>query len=158
MENVVVQTVKTAEAFTEFVREVEPRLSHALAMAYGPEAGREAAADALAYAWEHWERIGAMENPAGYLFRVGQSKARRYLPRRPRLPAVRAEELPSVEPQLPTALAGLSRRQRIAVVLIHGQGYTDSEAAELMEITRGTVRKHAERGLAKLHTALEEKR
>ena len=71
-----VQTVKSAEAFTEFVRDVERRLSHALAMAYGPEAGCEAAADAFAYAWEHWERIRTMENPAGYIFRVGQSKAR----------------------------------------------------------------------------------
>ena len=153
-----VETRSRAEMFTDFVRDVEPRLSYALAMAYGPEAGREAAADAFAYAWEHWEKIREMENPAGYLFRVGQSRSRRYLPRRPSMPAVRPDELPSVEPKLPAALAGLSRRQRIAVVLIHGQGYTDSEAAELMGVTRGTVRKHAERGLAKLQTALEENR
>ena len=31
---------------------------------------------ALAYGWQHWDRIGAMANPVGYLFRVGQSAAR----------------------------------------------------------------------------------
>jgi hypothetical protein len=30
-------------------------------------AGRDAAADALAYGWEHWERIKDMKNPIGYL-------------------------------------------------------------------------------------------
>jgi hypothetical protein len=36
------------QAFTRFVKETEPRLSYALAAAYGPEVGAEATADALA--------------------------------------------------------------------------------------------------------------
>ena len=47
---VVTQTVR--EAFTEFVQSVEPRLRLALMAGYGPERGREATAEALAYAWE----------------------------------------------------------------------------------------------------------
>ena len=66
-----------AESFTIFVKDVEPRLRHALVAVYGQEHGREATAEALAYAWEHWERIGAMENPAGYLYRVGRNRGRR---------------------------------------------------------------------------------
>ena len=62
------------QAFTRFVEETEPRLSYALAAAYEPEVGAEATADALAYAWEHWERIERMGNPAGHLYRVGQSR------------------------------------------------------------------------------------
>jgi hypothetical protein len=49
----------------------------ALAAAAGIEAGREATAEALAYGWEHWDRVGSMENPVGYLYRVGRSKARK---------------------------------------------------------------------------------
>jgi len=66
------------QASTRFVKETEPRLSYALAAAYGPEIGAEATADAPALAWENWQRIKGMANPAGYLFRVGQSRSRRY--------------------------------------------------------------------------------
>jgi hypothetical protein len=31
----------------------------------------------LAYGFEHWGKVGPMANPAGYLYRVGQSEARR---------------------------------------------------------------------------------
>ena len=73
----------SAEAeFTAFVHEFEPRLSFALAAAYGPDVGREATADALMYAWEHWERVSAMSNTVGYLYRVGQTKAKRHRRRR----------------------------------------------------------------------------
>jgi hypothetical protein len=61
------------QAFTRYVKETEPRLSYALAAAYGPEVGAEATADALAYAWEHWERIERMGNPAGYRYRVARA-------------------------------------------------------------------------------------
>ncbi len=152
-----VQTARTDETFTEFVKAVEPRLAYALGSAYGAETGKEATADALAYAWENWEKVGVMDNPAGYLFRVGQSRARRYFPRPVHFPTVPPEELPHVEPGLPKALASLSRKQRVAVVLIHGQGYTERETAELMGLARGTVRQHADRGLAKLRVVLEVK-
>ena len=48
------------QAFTRFVKETEPRLSYALAAAYGPEVGADATADALAYAWENWEKVRGM--------------------------------------------------------------------------------------------------
>ena len=71
-----------ADSFTEFVVGTETRLRHALTAAFGPERGREGAAEALAYRWEHWDRIGKMENPAGYLYQVGRDHARRMTPRR----------------------------------------------------------------------------
>lgn len=149
-----VRVVGTHEAFTEFVGEVERPLSYALASAYGPDVGREATADALLYAWRNWERIRVMDNPAGYLFRVDQSNARRYLNRRIVLPPVAPDELPHVEPGLPAALSRLTMMQRVAVVLIHGQGYGAQEAGELMGVSRGTVRKHAERGMTRLRREL----
>lgn len=144
----------TKQTFVDFVETVEPRLVYALTAAYGPEVGKETTRDALAYAWEHWERISEMENPAGYLFRVGQSRSRRYLRRRAFFPPPNQRATPLIEPGLPAALASLSGRQRVAVVLLHGEGYPDREVADLMGVTRATARKHAERGLAKLRAAL----
>ena len=144
-----------AAEFTVFVKETEPRLSYALAAAYGVEVGRESTADALAYAWENWAKVRCMENPSGYLYRVGQSRARRY--RRPRtlFPAISPAELPEVEPGLPAALSSLSAAQRTAVVLVYVLEWSEREAADLLGVDRSTIRRHCDRGLAKLRAALE---
>jgi RNA polymerase sigma factor (sigma-70 family) len=141
--------------FTAFVEEAEPRLSYALSAAYGVEVGVEATADALAYGWEHWPEVKTMHNPAGYLYRVGQSAARRYRRTGPLFPPVRHEELPHVEPGLPEALNRLTEAQRTAVVLVYVLEWTEREAAELLGINRSTVRRHRDRGLTKLRAALE---
>ena len=142
-------------AFNRFVKETEPRLSYALAAAYGIEVGAEATADALAWAWEHWDEVTTMRNPAGYLYRVGQSKARRYLRPNVTFPKLPASEVPGVHVDLHVALTLLTTHQRVAVVLVHGFGYTEREVASLLGITRWSVRTHADRGLARLEQALE---
>ena len=91
------------EDFRNFVAAVEPRLRRALVAAYGHDRGRDAAAEALAYAWEHWKDVSVMANPAGYLFRVGQSRTRRRRHVAPMFPMTSAE-LPWVEPALPGLL------------------------------------------------------
>lgn len=139
------------QAFTRFVKEAEPRLSHALAAAYGPEVGAEATADAFVWAWEHWDRVRDMKNAAGYLYRVGQSKARRYFRPRKLFPSAGAD---GVDATLPILLEELSKNQRVATVLIHAYGYTERETADILGLSRWTVRTHAERGLARLQEAL----
>ena len=142
------------DSFTEFFSKVEPRLRRALGAAFGVEEGREAAAEALAYGWEHWERLQTMENPAGYLYRVGRTRARRLRRRHVALPPVSDEHLPWVEPGLPKALDRLSERQRLAVILVCSLGWSQTEVAELLDLSLGTVRKHLERGLARLRAEL----
>jgi len=145
---------KTEQAFIRFVKEAEPRLSYALAAAYGPEVGSEVTADTLAWAWEHWDKVRDMENPAGYLYRVGQSKARWYHRPRVLFPQVPPVEVPGLEPGLPDALGGLTKHQRVAVVLIHGLGYSEREVAGLLGLSRWSVRTHTERGLKRLRSTL----
>ncbi len=141
--------------FAAFFEEVEPRVRYALAAAYGPECGHEGAAEAFAYAWEHWKRIRQMENPAGYVYRAGQHHAARLKPRAGRLfPVSSGNPEPFIEPGLPRALEGLSVNQRAAVVLIRGYGFTYGEVADLLGIRVPTVQKHLERGMAKLRSAL----
>ena len=130
--------------FEGFMRHGEARLRHALVAAYGVEDGRDAAAEALAYAWEHWERVREMPNALGYLFRVAQSSRRRR--KAPVLYDVSGWPDHLFEPGLPSALAALSRRQRTVVVLVHGFGYTLHEAAELTGLRRTTVQNHSDRG------------
>ena len=99
------------QAFDRFIRDAEPRLRRALVAAYGPEAGREATVDALGWAWTHWDRVEEMTNPVGYLYRVGQTEARRG--RRLHRSSIEVEppsqsNLPWVEPALEPALAALT--------------------------------------------------
>lgn len=141
------------ETFTAFVRETEPRLRAALVAHFGPDRGREATAEALAYGWEHWDRVRSMSNPAGYLYRVGQHTGFRR-PRRPVFPVIPQHTEPAVEPALPRALAELSRRQRTAVVLVHCYGWTPTEVAEFLDISVSTVRNHLERGMSRLRKAI----
>jgi RNA polymerase sigma factor (sigma-70 family) len=141
--------------FGEFFAGIEPKLRHALVAHCGPEVGREAAADALEYAWAHWNRVEAMEYPVAYLYRVGQSAAKRYRRGTPVADPSEQDQQPWFEPVLLPALARLSDRQRTAVVLRHGFGYTYPEISEVMGVSIPTVQKHIDRALAKLRRSLE---
>lgn len=148
------RSVVEAEGFTAWYETVEPRLRVALSAAYGPERGREAAAEALAWAWEHLDRLGEIEYPLAYLFRVGRSRTRL---RRIRLAAPGASEWsePWVEPGLARALASLTQRQRVTVMLVCGHEWTLAAVAELLGVKLTTVQTHVDRGLAKLRASLE---
>ena len=143
-------------SFTSFVERVGRPLRQALIAAYGPDIGADVTAEAFAYAWEHWDRISAMSNPAGYLYRVGQSKARRGIFRRPPPVEVKPPEAESYwfEPGLAPAIAGLPEKQRAAIVLVHGYGWTVAEVAEMWGVTYSTVRAHIDRAMSKLRRNL----
>jgi DNA-directed RNA polymerase specialized sigma24 family protein len=145
----------TVEAFAAFAQEAEPRLKRALVALYGIDVGREAVAHALVEGWRRWDRVAGMVNPVGYLYTIGRNYGR---PRarviEPRFPVPAADHTPWIEPALPAALEALPERQRQAVLLVHGEGWTLSEAADLLGVSKYTVRVHVDRGLAKLRAAL----
>src|SRR3972149_8248095 len=66
----------------EFVSQMGTGLQRALVAGFGQDLGQEAMSEALAYGWEHWDRIRSMENKAGYLYRVGYRWAIRAKSRR----------------------------------------------------------------------------
>lgn len=132
------------------------RLRQVLVARFGWHAGTEARQDASLYAWEHRDRIAGMANPVGYLFRVAQTSVRRQLrwQRRVDLPTPPPGRLPDVEPGLAKALASLTARQRVAVMLVHAHGWTHDEAAEVLGIDVSSLRNHLRRGLAHLRRDL----
>lgn len=134
--------------FDRFVTEVRPRLVRALAALVGAGEAADAVAEALAYAFEHWERLREMENPAGYLYRVGRSRVRRR--RTPFLPAPGAVGVPDVEPSLIPALLALPETQRTAVWLVYACQWHYAEVAEAMDTTPSMVGNHVTRGLKSL--------
>jgi RNA polymerase sigma-70 factor (ECF subfamily) len=143
------------ESFTSFVKETEPRLKVALIAAFGREVGVEATADALAYGWEHWNRIRGMKNPAGYLWTVGRNRARRLASRSPKLfESVVVDRQPWAEPGLVPALEKLSEKQRVTVLLVHGFEWRLAEVADLMGVSVSTVQKHTERAMRRLRRSL----
>ena len=142
---------ETDQEFHDLVLRVEPTLRRAFVALYGAERGRDAVAEALAYAWEHRSKVLEMANPAGYLYRVGQTRSRQRKSGRPRIGPTHSRE---PEPELFSALRSLSRRQRVAVVLCIGYSWTYEQTSEFMGISRGAVQKHVDRGLTNLRRQL----
>ncbi|MAT07249.1 MAG: hypothetical protein CL424_19630 [Acidimicrobiaceae bacterium] len=140
------------DEFSSWFALAEPRLRAALVAEFGADLGRDATAEAVAYVWEHRDRVLGLANATGYAFRVGQRWARRQRSRR--RAGFTADDTthssPGFEPALQRALAGLSTRQRQVVVLCVGYGVTHAEAAQMLGISRSSVQNHAERGLRHL--------
>ncbi len=144
-----------ADTFTEFARLLEPSLRRGLTAGFGSEVGREAAAEALVYGWQHWERVEGMDNPAGYLFRIGQNKARDMAGRSrwSSRDEVVFEE-PWAEPAFGPAWSALSDRQRTVVGLVYGFDWSLGEVADLLGVSKGTVQTFEKRAMKKLRRDL----
>lgn len=136
----------------------EERVRMALMARYGPELGDELTAECMAWAWENQTRLATMENPVGYLVRVGQSKSRRLLrwKREPvNYPITPATNGPAwSEPALAASLATLDADSRTAIVLVHCFQWTYSEVGELLDLPLHSVRNRIHRGLHKLRDEL----
>lgn len=143
------------DSFVEFVRQAEPRLREALSATLGSDVGRDATAEALAYAYENWSRIAAMKNPTGYLYVLGRDRGRKAKHRSPiALLPIESDRTPWVEPALPDAIASLPDRQRIVVMLLHCFEWTMSEVADLLGVSKSTVQSYDERGMTRLRNRL----
>jgi DNA-directed RNA polymerase specialized sigma24 family protein len=145
-----------AFAFEDFFVRTEPRLRAALTSRYGAELGREATAEALAWSFEHWDRVARMEHPIAYLYRVGQSRTRRLRRRAsPGFACDTSTPMPEVDPRVAVALRALPERQRVAVLLVHGHDWSHADVAALLGIRASTVSTHVARALAQLRRTLE---
>jgi RNA polymerase sigma factor (sigma-70 family) len=135
------------------------RLRPAFVARYGLDVGLEVTSEVMAWAWANQDELAAATNPAGLLYRVGQSRSRQYLRWRRdqvRFPAEPAVERDGrwVEPGLARALATLAPDQRQAVVLVHCLQWTYPEVSELLDVPLHTVRNRVHRGMQRLRISL----
>ncbi len=142
----------SSDEFEQFVVIMRPRLVRAFVGFCGVDRASDAASEALLYALEHWDRVSVMDNPAGYLFRVGQSRIRQR--RVPTLPPPSDVGLPDVEPALIPALLRLPMTQRTAVWLVHGCGWSYRDTAAALETSESMVGNHLTRGIGLLRREL----
>jgi RNA polymerase sigma factor (sigma-70 family) len=108
----------------------------------------EIAQDAFLAVWRRWDRVGEMENPPGYLYRTAMNAFRRRRYRASlalrravgRGPAEDAFAQVEARDAVDRALAGLSPRQRAALVLTELLGFSSEEAGRALGIKASTVR------------------
>ena len=136
------------------------KVRRALRARFGAELGTEAWADTVAWAWEHRDQVASMTNPAGYLYRVGQSAAKVYTCWQRRPPLIAGEPVHDAEvpfdASLFDALAHLNANQRVSVLMVHGYGASYADVAELLGISVAAVTNHVHRGLNRLRKQLRE--
>lgn len=150
----------TEAGFEGFVAAVEPRLRRVLVAHHGPDVGADLCAEVMAWAWEHRDRLDHLDNPVGYLYRVAQSRGRRYRRWRDRtpsfaLPPERLDAHQDADAVLTLlALQTLTPPQRVAVLLVKAHGWTYPEVAEALGVPTTTVTNHVTRGLARLRAHL----
>jgi len=149
--------------FEEFFRAEYPGLVRAFYVLTADQAeAEELAQEAMARAYERWDRVGAMESPAGYLYRIGvnlnRHRVRHLAVRARRLLAMthdaRSEQVPGVRREIAEAIASLSRGQREAFMLVEWLGLNAAEAGRRLGIAPGSVRSRVHRAKAVLRAQL----
>lgn len=143
--------------FSDFFAKRYERLVRACALLTGrAEEGEDIAQEAMARVLERWDRVAAMDDPEGYLYRTAlnvhrkalrrlATAARRHVIREPLLddPDVTDRRL-----DLLRTIRSLPRAQREALALVEWLGYTAEEAGRMLRIEPASVR-------GRLHRARE---
>ena len=154
-------TTGAVSSFEEFfVRERAELYSTLCLVTRNRHEAEDLTQDAFVRVLERWDRVGALEDPRGYLYRTAMNAFRsRYrralLAARRTFGTTRPDDAIAVVDDRDAALralATLTSRQRAAVVLTDLLGYPSKEVARMLGIRASTVRMHTSRA----HAALKE--
>lgn len=157
----------TIPSFEDFFEEESPTLFRRMCLVTG---NRQEAEDVMQEAfvriYERWDRVRALQDPVGYLYRTAFNVFRKRS-RRAALAVRRSLGLASVTDEFAAAearhlvsqaMARLSPRQRAALVLTELLGYGSEDAGRLLGIRPSTVRALASQGRAVMRQTLETER
>jgi len=147
----------------DLFRREGPRLVRALSGVDGVEAAADAVQEAFLAADRRWGRVGALDDPAGWVRRVAINRllnGRRNRLRRNELllairPAPADAGLDPMDLDLLAALRALPRQQRLVICLHHLGGYPVAEVAGYLDIAPGTVKSHLHDARKSLRRTLE---
>ncbi len=129
---------------------------------------QDAVQETLVRAWRSQDSLFRADSPSRWLTRVCVNHCisrRRYLSSRGWPPLELIERAGSLRDpgshaqsaiDMDRAYRRLSLKQRAAITLTYGHGYSDGECAVLMGCRPGTVRTHVARGLATLRKELRD--
>ncbi|GHI08133.1 RNA polymerase subunit sigma-24 [Streptomyces cellostaticus] len=154
------------EEFQSFMTGRWPRLMRTAFLLTGEQhAAEDLVQSTLEQVYVNWRRVGSADDPEAYVRRVMiNAHARRHRRRlkeflAPRDDSGLAHEVPDTGDRIAQAddrsallkaLAQLPARQREAVVLRYWEDLTETQAAEAMGCSVGTVKSNAAKGIAKL--------
>lgn len=149
--------------FRAFFGTNHERMVRSLSLATGDDQlGRDAAAEGFARALARWSRVSRMDNPAGWVYRVGLNWARsRWRRTRREVSIERIGEPPSTSQtdlagnlSLRRALDSLSTDHRDVVVARYYLDWSEAHIAEALGIKPGTVKSRLSRALDHLEHEL----
>lgn len=152
-----------AASFERFFEAGHARLLRALFVVTGnADEAEELVQEAFLSVWERWDRVSAMEDPTGYLYRTAMNAFRSRLRRAARAarrviglaPGADAFAAADERDAIGRALAGLTPRQRAALVLTEMLGYGSEEAGRMLGVKAVTVRVLASQAREAMRKAL----
>jgi RNA polymerase sigma factor (sigma-70 family) len=155
-----VATETVVLAFEDFYRDGRDRVARALALTLGDgHLAAEAADEAMARAYQRWDRVGHLDNPGGWVYRVALNWSLSALKRRRRPLRTFHDREPQdveqpAEPTIRAALEALDVRQRAVVVCRYYLGLSELETADALGIRPGTAKSRLHRGLRALEDRL----
>ena len=149
-----------SQAFADFYRATRDPVGRALALTLGDaHLAADAVDEAMARAYARWTKIGAYDNPGGWVYRVGLNWATSVRTRRRRQPEPLADPGPAdigalSEPTVRLALDSLDVKHRSVVVCRYYLGLSEAETASALGTRPGTVKSRLHRALRLLQSRL----
>ena len=151
--------------FGEFFEREHLRLGRAIYLLVGhPGEAEDLVQEALARAYERWDRVSKMTEPAGYVYRIAANLYRRRLRARRVLDRISEQvrvqrhsdpmEAADVRVDLLSALRALPTDQRVALILVEMLGYDAESAAGILGIKPVSVRVRVHRARLRLREEL----
>ena len=151
--------------FDEFFERESLRLGRAIYLVTGDrDEAEDIVQEALARAYERWDRVSRMDEPAGYVYRIASNIYRRRSRLRLRLRTLVDRRLISEQPDpaaeadtrvdLLAALAALPRNQREALVLVELLGFDAEAVAKTLGMKPAAVRVRLHRARLRLREIL----
>lgn len=145
-------------SFSEFYAATRDHVGRALAVTLRDgDLASDAVDEAMVRAYQRWDAVSAMDNPAGWVYRVGLNYARSRLRRLKRYFTDDGQGIvsaPFVEPAIMRALGELSVDHRSVVVCRLLLGWSEAETAAALRIRPGTAKSRLHRALAILERKL----
>ena len=156
---------QTAPSFEDFYGTTFRRLFTALCLVTGSRhEAEEIAQDAFVRVYERWDRVGRLDDPTGYLFRVAMNvfrnrwrRASLAIRRELTLAPAATDELELIEyrDEVVRLLQGLEPKQRAAVLLTAILDYSAEEAGRMLGVRASTVRSLTTRARARMKHEVE---